>query len=267
MWGSNNIVVYFGFEVFMRNNLRYLVLFIVVFGSLIGMHIPTPFGQDLIYHEFADRRYFMGIPNILDVLSNLPFLIVGFLGFVYTLKKRQKEAPYSWIVFFAGVGLVAFGSAYYHWEPTNNTLVWDRLPMTIGFMGLFIGLLAEFINPKIEKYLLIPALITGVMSVVYWHYFNDLRFYYWVQLVPLITIPIVIILFKARYTHSIYMIFALFFYLMAKLTEKFDHQIFNGLTESISGHTIKHFLAAIAIYLIFLMLKRRTLKKHFLASL
>ncbi len=221
------------------------------------MHIPAPFGQDPIYHDFADQRSFLGIPNLMNVLSNVPFLIVGFFGLAYAWSRKQVEAPYSWIVFFFGVALVSFGSAYYHWEPNNHTLIWDRLPMTIGFMGIFIGLLSEFINNKIEKYLLIPALITGIVSVVYWHYFDDLRFYYWIQLVPLLAIPTSIILFKAKYSHSIYMIWALVAYIMAKFTEKFDHEIFENMGGNISGHTIKHLLAAVGIYWIFLMLKKR----------
>ena len=39
-------------------------------------------------------------------------------------------------MFFLGLFLTGFGSGYYHWEPTNDTLVLDRLPMTILFAGV-----------------------------------------------------------------------------------------------------------------------------------
>lgn len=219
-----------------------------------------PFGQDLQYHNFVDRRSILGIPNVFNVTSNIPFLFVGLIGLIYCLNNKQKEAPWSWVVFFLGVTLVCFGSAYYHWTPNNQTLVWDRLPMTVGFIGLFIALLSEYVNPKIEKYFLFLAIVSGFSSVIYWHYVDDLRFYYWIQLIPLITIPVVLILFKAKYTHSLYLIFALFFYLMAKITEHLDKEIFSFSGELLSGHSLKQLLASFGPHLVYLMLKNRQLK-------
>ncbi len=37
------------------------------------------------YHEFADTRIFLGIPNFLNVISNIPFLLVGILGLRFLL--------------------------------------------------------------------------------------------------------------------------------------------------------------------------------------
>ena len=81
-----------------------------------------------------------GIDNFFDVISNLGFLIVGMVGLVIVFggraqfEFRSERWPYA--VFFLGVLLTALGSGYYHLAPDNESLFWDRLPMTIAFMGL-----------------------------------------------------------------------------------------------------------------------------------
>ena len=153
--------------------------------------------------------------------------------------------------------MVCFGSAYYHWNPNNHTLVWDRLPMTIGFMGLFIGLLSEYVHSRIERLFLVPAIILGFSSVIYWHYYDDLRFYYWIQLIPLLTIPVALILFRKKYTHQKYLIIALAFYVLAKVAEAYDKEIFLLDYKQFSGHSLKHVLAALGALSIHCLLKKR----------
>ena len=76
--------------------------------------------------------------------------------------------------------LTGFGSAYYHLEPNNPTLVWDRLPMTIGFMSLFALIFAERIDDGLGRKLF-PWLVAGFASVLYWHLADDLRPYLLMQ--------------------------------------------------------------------------------------
>jgi hypothetical protein len=194
------------------------------------------------------------------VITNIAFLSTGILGFIFCFNNRKKETQRSWIIFFLGVTVVSIGSGYYHLNPNNNTLVWDRLPMTVGFMGLFIGILGEYVNPKIERFFLIPAILIGFSSVIYWHYFDDLRFYFWVQLIPLLTVPVVMILFKGRYTHQRYLIYALIFYLLAKITEIYDKEIFRLNYDQFSGHSLKHILASLVPLYIYFMIKKRKTK-------
>ena len=61
-----------------------------------------------------------------------------------------------------------------------------------------LGVLSRYANPKIERVFLVPVMLLGFASVVYWHYFDDLRFYYWIQLIPLLAIPVVLIVFKEK---------------------------------------------------------------------
>jgi hypothetical protein len=212
---------------------------------------------DPCYHHFADLRQLFGIPNFADVVSNLPFLLVGISGVCAWRAKRPREAPLSWLAFFVGVAGVGLGSAYYHWAPDDATLVWDRIPMTLGFMALTVAILAECIDPRLERILLLPALGVGVASVVYWHHAHDLRFYYWVQSLPNLFIPAAIILLPKRYSHYWLVFVAIAFYLGAKLTEHYDKAMFAALGDTVSGHSIKHLSAAAGCYVLLVMFRKR----------
>lgn len=232
-----------------------LITAVLLIISIAVLARINPIQQDLAYHNFADNKRITGIPNAWNVLSNLPFLIVGGYGFVYCTRNRQRYAPYSWPVFFAGIAVISIGSAYYHWAPNNPSLIWDRIPMTIAFMGLFIGLLSEAIDSKIEKIFLIPALFIGVFSVVYWRISDDLRFYGLVQFFPLLLIPIISWLIPARYTHRKYLLYGLGFYAVAKIFELYDKPIYSLIY--FSGHSIKHILAAGSALMVLLMIIKR----------
>jgi hypothetical protein len=101
---------------------------------LLAIH--GPLRQSLHYHQFADGRSVLGMPNFVDVASNLPFLIVGVACLWLRLRGRVQGMAAAWLVFFAGVSLVSAGSAWYHLQPDNDSLVWDRLPMTVGFKAV-----------------------------------------------------------------------------------------------------------------------------------
>ncbi len=244
----------------MRNYIRESILLLVIIGSFIMMISLDTISQAQSYHDFADKRAIFAIPNFFDVTTNIFFALFGGMGLYFCLTKKQNMAPCSWIVFFLAVTIVCFGSGYYHWNPDNNSLFWDRLPMTVAFMGLFIAILSEYVHTNIERFLLIPAVLLGLFSVIYWDYRDDLRFYYWIQLIPLLTIPVVMIVFKSQYTHQRYLIFALLFYLLAKLTEIYDKEIFSMLYEQFSGHSLKHILASFGPLSVFFMLKKREVR-------
>jgi hypothetical protein len=240
-----------------RNYWRHVLLVSIVLGSLTVMLSQQPFGQDLRYHDFADRRLFSGILNFFDVISNLPFVFVGVVGVRSCIQNRLGDIRVAWITLFTGVALVSIGSAYYHLEPNNETLVWDRLPMTIGFMSLFVALLSEYVSVRLCKALLVPALLLGFSSVLYWHWFDDLRFYAWIQMIPLLTIPVVVVLFRSRYSGQWLLLGALGCYVLAKISELYDREVY-ALTHSLlSGHSLKHILAALGGFALLWMVKNR----------
>ncbi len=222
---------------------------------LLLLYGPIP--QSKGYHLFADTRTCLGIVNFSNVASNLAFLLVGLWGWVWCRRNLRDGAHLSWMMFFAGVALVFFGSAYYHYRPNDDTLVWDRLPMTLAFMGLFTALLSEHLGARIEKPVLIPALVLGIASVFWWRHTDDLRMYIWVQLAPLLAIPFVLAMFPARYSHRVYLLYGLGFYALAKVAEGFDHDAFTFTAQWISGHSLKHLIAALAPLMLLMMLRRR----------
>ena len=223
--------------------------------------------QDPEYHLFADNRPIYNIPNFWDVLSNVPLLIVGIWGMIRTVPRPRtpafNEAYERWpyVVFFLGITLTCYGSAFYHWSPENRTLMWDRLPMAVAFMGIFSGTLGDRINPKAGTLCLVPMLLAGIGSAVYWYLSElngsgDLRPYILMQFFTITAILLLLALFPARYTHAGWMIGCGAAYIAAKVLEILDRQIFDMLR--ISGHTLKHVAASLAAACIVVMLRRRT---------
>ena len=235
---------------------------------LIAIVVP-PIPQDPAYHDFADQRTLLGIPNALDVLSNLPFLLVGALGLAFLARDRSGAArvafltpaerqPY-WLL-FAGVALTGIGSAYYHWRPDNATLFWDRLPMTIAFMALLSSVIAERINLAAGIRLLVPLAALGVLSTLYWHVgeqhgAGDLRPYALVQFGTLAAVPLIAWLYPPRYTGTADLFAVLGWYGLAKVFELLDHGIFHLI--GVSGHTLKHLASAAGAWWILRMIERR----------
>jgi len=233
---------------------REVALGLVCLVMLAGFLLQAPMAQSLEYHEFADDRVLLGIANLQDVASNIPFFLIGVAGVLFCLRQRLAL---SWLVLFAATALVCFGSGYYHLTPRNDTLLWDRLPMTVAFMALFVALISEHMSANVERYVLAPAVAVGLASALWWHFTDDLRFYFWVQYTPLVCIPLVLALFPGRYTHRGYLFYGLGLYVLAKLTEAWDHEIFALTANLVSGHTLKHVLAAGAVLSILLMLMMR----------
>lgn len=217
-----------------------------------------PLPQDQGFHALADTRAFLGIPNCADVASNVAFLLVGIAGLRLCAGGKVTGAVRSWTVFFAGVTLVFFGSAWYHWSPDNATLVWDRVPITIAFMSLFTAVVSEHAGMRLERALLAPAVGAGIASVAWWAWTDDLRVYLWVQAAPLVCIVYVLIAYRGSYTHRMCLAWGFMAYALAKAAEFHDHEIYALTSRAVSGHTLKHLLAALGIYFIYLMLERRS---------
>ncbi|MBI3778925.1 MAG: ceramidase domain-containing protein [Gammaproteobacteria bacterium] len=226
--------------------------------TLAGVLLLPPITQDPEYHVFADRRGLLGIPNFLDVTTNLAFLAVGIAGIVLCASRWHGiGARWAWMACFTGVALVSLGSGYYHVAPDNDSLVWDRLPMSIGFMALSVAVLSEHVSLRLEKYLLVPAIALGIASVIYWHYTDDLRLYVLVQFLPLLLLPVVLLLFKSPYPHRGLLLPALAIYVVSKLAEHYDTAVFAATGNILSGHSLKHLLAAAALFVVYRMLRAR----------
>jgi hypothetical protein len=207
--------------------------------------------QPLSYHQFADHRGWLGVANFGDVASNLPFALAGVWGSFVLWRGRadfiQPRERWPYFVLFIGLILTAVGSGYYHWAPDNSRLVWDRLPMTIGFMSLAAAIIMERINLKAGLALLPVLLVIGVASVAQWHCSEmrgagDLRFYAAVQVYAVVVVLLALVM-KPRYARTFDLAIVGGFYILAKILETFDRQVFS-LGNAVSGHTLKHLAAA-----------------------
>jgi len=247
-----------------------LILLLAVTLAVIVVDVFLPrIPQPQAYHSFADQRSVLGIPNFADVVSNLPFAVFGLWGLVFWLQSNSELNPnhfvdrrerWPYLVTFVGVLLTAFGSAYYHLEPSNARLVWDRLPMTITFMAVVAAMIAERISVRAGLWLLPVLVLVGMSSVLQWYLSElrgagDLRFYATVQAYSVLFLLIVLLL-PPRYTRSSDLAIVAGFYVLAKVLETLDKPIFE-LGHIVSGHTLKHLAAATAGYWILRMLQKR----------
>jgi hypothetical protein len=247
-----------------RTRLGLLVAFSLLFITALWLAPRAPLGAG--YHDFADKRTMFGTPNCLDVLSNVPFIIVGGWGLFWLLQKSTKASfvmpgeklPY--LVFFSGVALTGLGSAWYHLSPDNSRLPWDLLPMACCFMSIVVSVIIERISVRAGLWFFAPLLALGTASVAYWSYteaqgLGDYRFYLFVQFFSPLLVAMVILLFPPRYTRTHYLAIAFCLFIMAKLFEGFDKRIY--LFVHVSGHSLKHITAALSCYWVLRMLRRR----------
>lgn len=232
-------------------------LMILALAALAALWLHGPIIQSAHYHAFADARAWGFLPNAANVLSNLPFLLAG--GWALWVLARVTEggpALHAWRLFAAALVFTGVGSSVYHWTPSADTLALDRLPIAWACTSLLAGFLAERVNPRWGH----PAVLAGVLvfatfSVASWWLGarmgtgGDLRWYAAVQFMPMLLVPAALVLRVPR-THADaipgrdwFAVLAL--YAGAKLAEMADALLMQWLAV-MSGHTLKHLLAAAA---------------------
>ncbi len=232
--------------------------------SAVVLYFLDPIAQDLAYHKFSDCRPFFGINHFMDVISNLPFILIGFMGIRLANEAYRKKTMLFFLmtfVLFVGVFFTGIGSAFYHYDPTNFSLIFDRLPMTLVFTPFFATIVYDYVDRKIGSLVFYSFMLLGIYSIFYWYYteiigVGDLRLYAFVQFFPIVTVPLILLFYKNErlYTSKIWMVVGT--YTLAKFFEHFDVQIFE-FSGFISGHTIKHLFSALAVYFIYLIYQKR----------
>lgn len=234
--------------------------------AIVAVAFLPPVPQDPAYHDFVDQRTLYGIPNFWNVVSNVPFVLAGLLGL--RLLSGQRPAPgglpelrTAYRVFFTGVLLTGFGSAFYHLAPSNAALVWDRLPMTLAFMAFFSMIVGEYLSPGAGRALLWPLIVVGILSIVYWHMteragHGDLRPYGLVQFLPMVLIPMILLMFRSRLNGAVFLWAMIAAYVVSKITEYYDAELYAAIG-ALSGHSIKHIAAAVGTLFIYIALRRR----------
>jgi hypothetical protein len=138
-----------------------------------------------------------------------------------------------------------------HYAPDNQTLLWDRLPMTVAFMALYVALLGHCFDRQLAQRFLPLALLTGAASVLYWSYSEsrgagDLRYYAVVQFLPMLLIPTLLLRWPPKALRVSYLWSMLLLYLAAKLCEYFDDTLAGHLPFLLTGHALKHLFSGAA---------------------
>lgn len=238
------------------------------------------FEQPAWFHDFADRRTMLGVANFMDVASNAPFAAASVWGLACVWARRRSEKRcvaggctpmlgidvVCAICFFVGVGLTSLGSGWYHLNPRNETLVWDRLPLILTFVSLLGMLMAERVSSRSAGRLLGPMLAIGACAVGHWAWTEsrgagDLRAYFAVQIATLVSVVLIVALYPSRYLSTRLLATGLVCYGLAVAFEQLDKPVWNlwrGLgVELVSGHTIKHLFAAGGAFVMILAIKPR----------
>lgn len=235
---------------------RLLLLLGILTAAAVAIFLHGPIAQPQAYHHFADARSLLGIPNVGNVVSNLPFLLVGLFGLRELARQPADATRPAYLAFYVGAVLVAFGSAAYHWAPSDATLVWDRLPMTLSFAGIVAIVAGESGTARPSRVVLPLMIVAGIGSVAWWSGTGDLRPYVAVQFLPMLGIPLALLLFRLPRYRARYLVIALACYALAKILEDADRELFAALGGT-GGHALKHLAAAAGMFSIAIGMKKR----------
>lgn len=206
-----------------------------------------PIAQNPGYHHFADERKMLGIPNFMNVITNVPFFLLGVAGLSQVRKFKEKQLRCIFITLFIGFFLLTFGSGYYHWSPNNMTLVYDRIPIAIVIMSFLSFFIYECVDKTAGFKAFFILNIIGALSVIYWIWTEnvrkgDLRWYGLVQFFPGVAIPLILLIYKSTFNDLREILLLFVFFVLAKLAEMFDKPVYHLLNNIISGHSLKHLL-------------------------
>ncbi|HUL14113.1 MAG TPA: ceramidase domain-containing protein [Methylococcaceae bacterium] len=248
-----------------RWRLRGLLLFALATTAVVTLRPPV--GQPQAYHHFADARAFLGLPNFLNVISNLPFLLVAMLGLAALRQPRpgafvEETERVPWAVFFLGLAGTGLGSTWYHLAPDNARLFWDRLPMSLSFGALLSALIAERVSVRAALALVAPLVATGIGTVWYWRFSQaegaeNVLPYFAFEGGTIVALVFLVSFSPPAYTREADLLRAGVLYAAAVFAEFLDPAIF-AVGRMVSGHTLKHLLAALAVYQLVRMLRARS---------
>jgi hypothetical protein len=190
-----------------------------------------------------------------NIISSVPFLLIGISGLARMNFDRTRilaMAPLG--AFLLSLIMVGAGSIFYHWSPSTEHLLWDRLPIAIC-LSAFACAAADIGRARpIGSLLLAPVLTLSVLSVLYWyatwsHGHEDLRAYAVVQLGVVLYALFVAFGRRQQSAGVFYLRLALGVYITGRICEAFQQQIYQKLGVDL-GHPLKHLLVALATYLL-----------------
>jgi hypothetical protein len=236
----------------------------LLLAALFGPHLAQP-GR---IHDFADQRALWGIPCALDVLSNLPFAIAGWLGLVAV--RRVPATALHEIeracanLFFAGLVVTAAGSAWYHQSPTDLGLAIDREAMSVAFAGLLGLLAATRISARAGGSLAVALLVLAPVSVLVCLHTGNVLPWALVQFGGIALLLLLVLATGKPLPGALPVRWSLVLlaYAVAKLFEVNDHAVYEATGQLFSGHTLKHVIAAFAAWPVIAALAARSERQN-----
>lgn len=231
----------------MKTSVSWGILLAVVLALLAYGHID----QLSHYHDFADQQPWLGVRNGKDVCSNIGFVVLGMLGCWHCHHSdRTAWGRNSAFLLSIAMVLTGLGSASYHHQPNDFTLVWDRLPISLICAGL-LGLVYSHSHQRSDTWVVASAVWVAVVGVAYWHVSQDLRLYLGLQLFSILVLPYWLWQGHVARPIRLALLWAIVFYILAKVTESLDAPIWQLSHHLISGHTLKHILATASMYMVY----------------
>jgi hypothetical protein len=229
-------------------SLAAMLLIIALIGVAYDIHIP----QHDNYHAFADQRPLFNLPFAADVTSNLPFALAGIYGLVLIL--RQKYVGLGNIqlrlfgLSFIGLILTMAASGFYHVAPNNFGLSIDRLGMTSAFAGIVGLAISGRVSDRAGQAGALAILVFGPLAVAHWYETGNLWLWSVVQGGGMLALLLLALRPARPDCFPVQLGWIIALYVLAKILEGLDHQIYAWSHSMISGHTLKHLAAAAAAW-------------------
>lgn len=217
--------------------------------SLLALFAPA-IGQPGDYHQFADQRGLPGLPMALDVLSNLPFALAAAAGWIVLWRipagaiTRVQRAMAG--LFFTGLLLTAAGSAWYHLAPDHAGLAIDRCAMGVAFAGLTGLAAAGRVSERAGAWVGGTVLLLGPMAAHTAFATGNVLPWAVLQFGGMALVALLALRQPRDAALSIRWGLVLLTYAVAKLLEINDQAVFGVTGQWVSGHTLKHAVAALA---------------------
>lgn len=215
--------------------------------------LAPPLAQPPHLHAFADQRVLWGVPFAMDVVSNLAFAVAAWTG----LRTLRRVTPHlvdaaqraAAGLFFAGLLVTALASAWYHLAPLDPGLAIDRGGMAIAFAGLLSLLAAGRVSARAGLLLGAALLVLAPVSVMVWLQTGNVLPWAVVQFGGIALVLLVLAITRpGPGALPVRWSLVLLAYAAGKLFEMNDHFIFEASGELLSGHTLKHVVAAAAAW-------------------
>jgi len=157
---------------------------------------------------------------------------------------------------------IGLGSGLYHLAPSDATLVFDWIPIVVALMWLVSLIVADRVDRRLAVAAAVVLPLLAVASVLAWYTSGgtaggDMRWYGLVQLEGVLLVPLLLLAYPRGVLRSRELWAALACFGAMRGLATFDAAILDA-TGVVSGHSLKHVVAAVAAYLAMRSLRTAT---------